>query len=119
MRYGPWRGVGVAAAAVALLACTWGCRSGDAPTETGTEATVKGTVKWRNKPMTKGLVRFKRSHADRRTALARTAEIHRDGSYELAAPVGRNVVEVTGPKFYASKEFDVKDGTNRFDITLP
>jgi hypothetical protein len=111
--------VGIAFAAVALLASAWGCRSGDAPTETATEATVKGTVKWRNRPMTRGQVKFKQSHADRRSALARTAEIHRDGSYELTAPVGRNIVEVTGPKFYASKEFDVKDGTNRFDITLP
>lgn len=119
MRSRSWQGVRIAVAAVTLLAPAWGCRSGDALTNTMTEATVNGTVKRRNKPMTRGLVKFKRTPADRSSALVRTAEIHRDGSYEVAAVVGRNLVEVSGPRFYASKEFNVQEGTNRFDVTLP
>ncbi len=109
----------IAVAAALLLASASGCSSSSPVTDAVTEATVKGTITWRKKPITQGVVKFKRPHAERGSPPLRTAEIHRDGSYEVTVPVGRSVIEASGPKFYVSKEFEVKEGTNRLDITLP
>ena len=51
--------------------------------------------------------------------MARSAEVGRDGSYEVMAPVGPNIVEISGPRFYVSIGFDVRDGTNLREIALP
>jgi len=82
--------------ATALLLVIWGCDGGGAPAVSGSseESTVKGTVTAEGKPATSGRVTFDPANVNRRTALAHTAEIGKDGTYTVTTLIGENAVQV-------------------------
>jgi hypothetical protein len=113
-------------AALALVVIGWGCSDGKPSVSSSkTEATVKGTVTIKGKPVTKGTVVFDPSNYQRTNEAARKAEISKDGTYTITTLVGENNIKVTGPDAekagaaYDSFSLDVKAGENTFDISLP
>jgi hypothetical protein len=118
------------AAALLLSLCALtdaGCGSGAPFAESSrTEGTVSGRVTAQGKPVTKGQVIFDPSNVNRRTEPARTAEIRKDGTYELKTLIGANrvTVAIPGPRSksgfpYIQRVCEVKPGTNTFDFTMP
>lgn len=68
-------------AAAGLLSVVLGCGDDKPPVDTSSEeATVKGKVTLRGKPVVKGNIRFDPSNYLRRDATARSAPIQPDGS---------------------------------------
>jgi len=115
-----------AAVMTTLLAASAGCSGTPAVDSSTTEATVKGTVTVRGKPATEGEVRFNPTNYQREGVGARTAQIQKDGRYEIKTLVGQNSVSLTGPVIakdpqlaYGALSFDVKPGENEYDIVLP
>lgn len=105
-----------------------GCGSGAPAVSTSkTEAKVRGKVVIRGKPVTKGLVWFDPANYRRKDALARSAEVTKEGTYEITTLIGENSVRYEGPATANSREldgmilgYDVKDSVdNQFDIVLP
>jgi hypothetical protein len=111
----------------AVLVIGWGCGDGKPPvTSSMEEATVKGTVKIKGKPATKGEVIFDPSNYRRKDAQPRSAPIKSDGTYEIKTLVGENAVRIGGPEAanagssYVTFPVDVKAGeTNTLDMELP
>ena len=116
-----WRIVGLAAA----LFVGWGCGSGAPPVSSTTEeATVKGTVTVKGKPLTKGEIIFDPSNINRPVA-PRTAPLGPDGSYTIKTLTGENSVTVRGPTINNDPNLglnqttvDVKSGENQVPIEL-
>jgi len=105
-----------------------GCGGGAPAVSTSkTEAKVRGKVIIRGKPATKGLVWFDPANYRRKDALARSAEVTKEGTYEVTTLIGENSVRYEGPATANNREldgtvlgYDVKDGVeNQFDIVLP
>ena len=118
--------------AAVVLAGVAGCgdSSSDVPSSASTastaEAKVSGTVKIGGKAATDGEVVFDPSNVNRKVG-DRRAKIGPDGRYEITTLIGMNSITVAGSKAakdnpkagYISKSFDVKEGTNSFDIEAP
>jgi hypothetical protein len=121
-------------AAVWLALALWTAGAGGgcsgAPSATGSmeEATVKGTVRVRGKPVTNGRVSFRSSNINRPTAPTKDAEIGKDGTYSVTTLVGANFVDVSCKEILTPKNRDlveneqmvtIKSGENILDINLP
>lgn len=111
--------------ACSLITLAWGCDGGPAPaTSSMEEATVSGTVTIRGKTATKGTVFFDPASYQRPVG-ARSTEIGKDGTYTIKTLVGHNAVRVSSPLIKGrelddlSQSYDVKAGTNTFDIKVP
>jgi len=108
--------------ATALLLVVWGCNSGgSAPAVSGSseESTVKGTVTVKGKPATSGSLSFDPANPNRRTALVRTAEIGKDGSYTITTLIGQNIVSAQGRGIPTFREtYDVKSGGDTINIDI-
>src|SRR4051794_40381186 len=81
--------------ALALLTvCS--CNSSNVPpgSDSSEEATVKGTVRIRGKPVNNGLVTFNPRNVSRPTAPTRDTPIGKDGSYTIKTFIGENTIEV-------------------------
>jgi hypothetical protein len=109
-----------------LLAASSGCSDTPSVESSTTEATVKGTVTARGKPVTEGELRFNPTNYQREGVGARTAQIQKDGHYEVKTPIGQNSVSLTGPAIakdpqlaYGALSFDVKSGENEYNVVLP
>jgi hypothetical protein len=104
-----------------------GCGSDGPPaTSSREEATVKGTVTLRGKPVTEGEIVFDPANINRRDAAATSSAIGKDGTYSVKALVGENAVMVNSEQVsndptigQAKKFFDVKSGENTFMMDLP
>jgi len=105
-----------------------GCGSGAPYAESSTtEATVTGRVTSEGKPVTKGQVIFDPTNINRRKETPHMADIRKDGTYEVTTLIGDNRVTLaipSRPKKKAGtrifqKVYDVKVGTNTFDIEAP
>jgi hypothetical protein len=92
------------------------------------EATVKGTVRVRGKPVTNGRVSFRTSNINRPTAPTKEAEIQKDGTYAIKTLVGANFVEVSCKEILTPRNRDlveneqmvtIRSGENTLDIDLP
>lgn len=115
-------------AVIASLALGAGCGGGGKPSVDTSmeEATVKGTVKFKGAPVTKGEIAFDPSNYQRKSETARRTKIGSDGSYTVKTLVGDNQVSFTiaemarDPKLQDfMMHYDVKSGENNFDIALP
>src|SRR3954469_17261904 len=114
-------------AAATLLVIAWGCGSGAPAVDTSTtEATVKGVVTIRGKPVTEGRISFDPSNVKRKSEPVRSAPIGKDGSYTVKTLVGGNQVTFSGPAFDKDRQlqdvllpFDVQAGENTFNVELP
>jgi hypothetical protein len=115
------------AAATALSVAAWGCSDSKPSVESSTaEAKVTGTVKVYGKPMTSGTVTLDPTNFARANVGTRKGEIKSDGTYEVAAVVGKNRVMVDGPEItknpevrYANYTVEVPSGGTTYDIILP
>ena len=115
------------ALAAVLAPTSWGCSSGTPAVDTTlSEAKVTGKVTVRGKPMKGGEISFNPSNYKRQDTVARKVPIKNDGSYEITTLEGRNAVSFSGPAVtkepqlaYGIITYDVKAGTNTFDIELP
>jgi hypothetical protein len=90
------------------------------------EATVTGHVTSDGKPVTKGKVVFDPANVNRRSEAARTAEIRKDGAYEVTTLIGENRVTVAIPGRskkkaapYVQKVYKVEPSGNTLDIAVP
>jgi len=114
-------------AAMGLLVILCGCGEGKPSVSSSTtEATIKGTVAIRGKPVDGGIISFDPSNFKRKTEPARTAAINKDGSYEVKTLLGLNQVTFSGSAFAreralqdASLQYDVQAGEQTFNIELP
>jgi hypothetical protein len=120
----PAASLGLLALLVGMVAA--GCRS-DAPYAESSlaEATVSGRVSSQGKAVTKGQVIFDPANVNRKTVVARTAEIRNDGTYEVTTLIGANRVTVAIPGRttksgfpYFQQMYDVKSDRNTLDIPL-
>jgi hypothetical protein len=96
----------------ALLLASSGCDPhAGAPPVSGSmeEATVKGTVKIRGKPVNGGSIVFSASNFRRPNAAPRTAAINKDGTYTVKALVGENSVEIECKELLTPKNREFKD----------
>ncbi|HKI20137.1 MAG TPA: hypothetical protein VKA15_19765 [Isosphaeraceae bacterium] len=120
----------LATAGLIVLACglaPWGCGSGAPYAESSrTEAKVKGRVMSVGQPVAKGQVIFDPANVNRPAEPARTAEIRKDGTFEVTTLIGANRVTVAIPSRprkkiapYVQQVCEVHAGENTFDITLP
>jgi len=104
-----------------------GCGSGAPYAESSrTEATVSGRVTSNGEPVTKGQVIFDPANVNRRNEPARTAEIRKDGTYDVTTLIGANrvTVAIAGRRTKAGSPYvqqicEVRSGSNTFDITVP
>jgi len=104
-----------------------GCGSSAPDAESSlTEATVTGRVLSSGKPIAKGQVIFDPANVNRPREAARTAEIGRDGSYQVTTLIGDNRVTVAIPGRprkagtpYVQQIYQVRRGENTLDITVP
>jgi hypothetical protein len=129
MRFPSGRSAATSARLFALVCglTTAGCSSGAPYAESSrTEATVTGRVASQGKPITSGKVIFDPANVNRPNERAATAEIRKDGSYELKTLIGANRVTVAIPgrltkagSPYVQQICDVRNGSNNFDITIP
>src|SRR3954469_23479845 len=92
------------------LHCASGCNSdGPPPVSTSTEeAEVKGTVKVRGKPVTKGTVSFHSANIKRATKDV-TVDIQKDGTFTARTVVGHNTVMVDCRELNLPKNFEIRD----------
>ncbi len=113
--------------ALTLSATQWGCDDGTPSVDTTTaEATVKGTVMVRGKPMAGGEITFDGSNMSRASTTPRKAPIAADGTYTVTTLQGRNSARISGPALkkepqlgYGIHTIEVKPGENTFNIELP
>lgn len=104
-----------------------GCQGGTPAVETSkTEATVRGQVIVRGKPASGGQVWFDPANYRRKDVAAVSAEVTKEGTYEITTLIGENSVRYEGPAVARDRELDgvaqgyvVKEGDNEFDIVLP
>jgi hypothetical protein len=104
-----------------------GCSSGAPYAESSrTEGTVSGLVTLQGKPVTTGKVVFDPANINRPNEPAATAEIRKDGTFEVKTLIGANRVTVAIPgghtkagSPYVQKICEVRAGSNTFDITIP
>ena len=76
----------------------WGCGSGAPHAESSrTEARVTGRVTAAGKPVANGRVIFDPANVNRPSEPARTAEIGKDGTFEVTTLIGANRVTVAIP----------------------
>ncbi len=96
--------------AAAFLACA-GCGNPDAPSVSGSleEATVKGTVTLRGKPVTNGEISFRASNINRPNAPAKNAPIGKDGTYTANVFIGENMVEVSCKELATRKNMELQE----------
>jgi len=108
--------------ATALLLVVWGCNSGgSAPAVSGSseESTVKGTVTIKGKAASSGKIVFDPANTSRRTAIARTAEIGKDGSYTVTTLIGQNIVSAEGRGIPTNRQVvDVKSGGDTVNLDI-
>jgi hypothetical protein len=107
---------GVALAlALALVASIEGCGSGEATALTTLdEAPVKGTVSYRGKLLDGGTLHFNASNA-KRIIGPRDAPIAKDGSFNVKALLGQNVVTVS-PKTRTKANFGLENEEQTVDV---
>jgi hypothetical protein len=119
-----------ASAGLLALSCALavgGCSSGAPYAESSRkEATVTGRVTSQGKPVTTGKVIFDPANINRPNEPAATAEIGKDGTYEVKTLIGANRVTVAIPgrrtkagSPYVQQICDVQSGNNAFDIAIP
>lgn len=117
-----------ALAATGLLVLGLGCGDDKPSVDTSTtEATVKGTVKFKGKLVTKGEIAFDPSNYQRKNEAARRVPIGKDGSYTVKTLVGANRVSFAVPVMARdpqlqdlSLQYDVQSGDdNTYHIELP
>ncbi len=116
-----------ALAATGLLILGIGCGDDKPAVDTSTtEATVKGTVTLKGKPLTRGEISFDPSNYQRKHEVARRAPIGKDGSYSVKTLVGANRVSFAVPEMSRdpklqdlSLNYDVQPGDNTYNIELP
>jgi hypothetical protein len=117
-----WATIGLTSA---LVIC-WGCGDARPPVSSSREeATVHGTVTVRGQAPTKGTITFDPSNINRKDASPRTADISKNGTYEVKTLVGENSVTVRSPeidkdtKLSANqKTIDVQPGDNTVAIEI-
>ncbi len=113
--------------ALALWLAGGGCSN---PSGSMAEATVKGIVRVRGKPVTNGQITLRASNSNRRNAPTINGPIGKDGSYTVKALVGENSVTVICKELFARKNEMVQDledgqlvnieaGENTLDINFP
>jgi hypothetical protein len=104
-----------------------GCENSAKPSvdTSNTEATVKGTITFKGKPVTKGEVSFDPSNY-KRNVPANRVQIGPDGSYQVKTLVGENRVSfairemMRDPKLQdLSLIYQIKDGENTINLDLP
>ena len=114
--------------ALTLLFALSGCDGGAPPPASAStqQATVKGTVTRKGKPLPKVQVMFNPANINRRSAPAVTATVGADGHYELTTLSGENSVSLVGPEAAKintlssfNKSFDLKPGENTVDLDVP
>ena len=119
-----------AAHLLAMMMCglaAGGCGSGAPYAESSlVETTVTGHVTSEGKPITKGRVIFDPANVNRRSEAARTAEIRKDGSYEVNTLIGENRVTVAIPGRsqkkgapHVQQVYKVEPSGNTLDIAVP
>ena len=123
------RTVWVALLAALVLAGCGGGGSGVAPVSgSDEEASVKGTVYLRGKPLNNGRVLFNPVNIKRADAQARQAPINKDGTYSVKTLVGDNYVQIDCAELRQSKNREiadtertiiVKSGDNTIDLKVP
>jgi hypothetical protein len=114
-------------AAATLVMIAWGCGSGAPSVDTSTtEATVKGIVTIRGKPISQGTISFDPSNVRRKFEPVRTSPIGKDGSYTVKTLLGGNHVTFAGPAIAKEPRlqdllvpYDVRSGENTFNVELP
>ena len=121
------RGIRPALLVVLCGLATSGCGSSTPDAESSlTEATVTGRVVTSGKPIAKGQMIFDPANVNRPREAARTAEIARDGTYQVTTLIGDNRVTVAIPgrprkagSPYIQQIYRVHPGENQLDITVP
>ena len=102
-----------------------GCDQGDStkqPAVSRIPATVTGKVIAGGGPVPRGKVTV---NAPGPPYVESIADIRKDGTYEVKTFAGKNAFTVTGTGFppkpgkYDKANFDVKEGANTIDLTLP
>jgi hypothetical protein len=90
------------------------------------EVTVKGTVTFKGKPVTKGEVAFDPSNYIRKSETARRVTIGPDGVYTVKTLAGTNRVSFAIPEMSRdpslqdlSLQYEAPSGESTFDIKLP
>jgi hypothetical protein len=120
-----WQCKLAAGVASLALAATGGCGEGKPSVSASTtEAKVTGKVSVKGVPAKKGTISFNPANYRRKNEAARMAPIAADGSYEVTTLVGENQVRVGGTGLpgepsYDSWTYDVKEGTNVYNLDLP
>jgi hypothetical protein len=77
------------------------------------EATVKGIVRVRGKPVTNGQISFRALNVNRQNAPTNNTPIGKDGSYTVKTPVGENSVIVVCKELFTRKNqalVDLEEG---------
>ena len=122
MRRAKWAIVGLTTALVIGAGCGGGTPSASSSTA---EATVRGTVTVRGQPPAKGTITFDPGNINRKDAMPRTAEITKNGTYEIKTLVGENSVTVRSPavdkdaRLSANQRtIDVQAGENTVPIEI-
>jgi hypothetical protein len=114
-----------AGAATLTLVAAGGCGEGKPSVSASTtEAKVTGKVSVKGVLAKKGTISFNPANYLRKNEAARMAPIGSDGRYEVTTLVGENQVRVGGTELpgepsYDSWTYDVKAGTNVYDLDLP
>ena len=87
------------------------CGDPDMPRVSGSleEATVKGTVTLRGKPVTNGEISFRASNINRPNVPAKNAAIGKDGTYTIQAFIGENMVEVSCKELATRKNMELQE----------
>jgi hypothetical protein len=117
--------------ALVALVVSSGCNVlSDTPAVSGSqeEATVKGTVRVRGKPVAGGEITFKCANVNRPKAQPRSAPIAKDGGYEIKTLIGQNYVEVSCTELNRKENRELRDrewafmvnsGENTIQIDIP
>lgn len=112
-------------ALLALIGCGDGTPSVSSSTE---EVTVKGTVTYKGKKITKGTITFDPSNVNRKMASAVSSPIDAEGNYTLKTMVGQNQVSFSLPQLtkaadrplgYLRLPTDVASDGTKIDFDLP
>jgi hypothetical protein len=92
--------------ALALWMVGGGCNNFSS---SGEEATVKGIVRVRGKPVTNGQITFRALNVNRRNPPTQIAPIDKDGSYTVKTLVGENSVIVVCKELFTRKNQAIVD----------
>jgi hypothetical protein len=116
---------------VVYLTAFGGCgeHAGAPPVESSMEeATVKGTVRVRGRPVSGGTIRWSAANINRPKASDREVPINKDGTYAVKAFLGQNFVEINSRELRtpALRQYNddgqtamVKPGENTVDFDFP